>query len=264
MKKLCMLIALAVVLSCCVFALAACGGDDDTSSSKSASSAGTSSAEASTSSAASSEALSSADTSSEETSSEDTSSEESSADTSIPSNPDAVAGDGSNLALNKTYTISELFRQGGAEAGWGYDENAAIAYPDEENVTLTDGQLASEENGYTDAAWMGFGASDPHYVETGYAWATIDLGQSYQLAKLVLHVGGAGLGSGISAPAGVEFLVSEDGETFYSVGSVTPEDSETAFSIAATLECPEGVTGRYVQVRLTAANWMFVSEFEAY
>ncbi|MBQ5837631.1 MAG: hypothetical protein IIW39_03055, partial [Clostridia bacterium] len=44
-----------------------------------------------------------------------------------------------NVAEGKSYTVSQLFRQGGADTGWGWDANAAITYPDEDGKTLTDG-----------------------------------------------------------------------------------------------------------------------------
>ncbi len=261
MKKLIFLLAVAVLLSCCLLALASCGDEEDTSSaSSSVSSTASASSDAESLEASSVEEVSSEATSTEETSSEETSSEESSLDPNAKPNDD-----GSNLALGKTYTRSLLYRQGdgSGDAGWGWDESKDIAYPDEGGVTLTDGVIPDDGATYSDSAWMGFSVNCPDYADGGYSWITVDLGESYQLSKLVLYTGGKKLSAGISAPASVEFLVSDDGENFTSVGSVTPEDGDDVTNAVAELTC--SAAGRYVQIRIVGAgSWMFVSEFEAY
>lgn len=266
MKKICLLVALAVVLSCCVFALAACGGDEGTTSSAATSST-ESSKENSSAAATSSEATPSETPSDDESSDvpDESSAVEDSSETSVDKNPEAKPNtEGVNLALNKTYTKAELFRAGGAEVNWGWDPNAAEAYPDEDNKTLTDGLLPPDDASYQDAAWFGFNSNTPSFeTDGGYAWITLDLGESYELKKAVLHVGGSGLQQGIVAPASVEYLVSEDGKEFTSVGTAIPTDGDGVVNTEATLEFD--ATGRYVQVRILPGNcWMFVSELEVF
>ncbi len=253
MKKLSLLLALLLVVSC--FVLASCGEEEESSVTETSSTAATSSEAASV--VESSEAESS-----EAESSEEESSEEESSEPEYVKNPDALSTEGNNVAAGKTYTRSQLFRQGSADANYGWDENANIAYDDEGNVTLTDGVISAADAAYSDASWMGFHASCPDYTTNGgYAYVIVDLGESYELSELTLHVGTTFLGSGIGCPTSIEFLVSEDGETYYSAGVVNPANDETVASIPVTLECD--VTGRYVQVRMTTPGWCFVNEFEA-
>ena len=276
MKKIALLLALALALSCCLLMLAACGEEEtpaDESSSASPSS------EPSTPSAAESseeETTSEPDETSEpeetsepdetsepETSEPETSEPETSEPTDEP-NPDATPNpDGKNLAAGKSYTISQLFRQAQLEDGsWGWVETATPSYDDEGGVTLTDGLFPDADTDYQDLAWMGFHGKCPDYIENGYSYFTVDLGDVYALSKLVTYVGTSKLDAGVSVPATVEFYVSEDGENFTSVGSFVPVDDPDHNVLAITLDC--NVTAQFVQVRMTAANWMFVCEFEAF
>ncbi|MBR4053265.1 MAG: discoidin domain-containing protein [Clostridia bacterium] len=249
MKKISLLLALLLVATCCM--LASCGEEETSSAPEVSSQAPATSSEAP---ATSSEA--------EPESSEEApeSSEEESKEPEYVKNPDAVSTEGNNVAEGKTYTRSLLYRQGGEDVSWGWDENAAIAYPDDAN-DLTDGVIAADDAAYSDAAWMGFHLNCPDYAENGGAWFIVDLEQSYQLSELTLYTGSIFLGSGIAAPTNVEFLVSEDGENWYSVGSVVPTTDETVANAPATIECD--VTGRYVKVVMQTPGWAFVSEFTA-
>ena len=248
MKKLSLLLALLLVVSC--FVLASCGEEEESSVTETSSTA-TSSVEESK-----------AESSVADASSEEASSEEESKEPEYTKNPDATATEGNNVAAGKTYTRSQLFRQGGAEANWGWDENAKIAYDDEDNATLTDGVYAAADAVYSDAAWMGFHKNSPDYsTNGGYSWIIVDLGESYELSELSLYVGTSFLANGISIPTAIEYLVSEDGENWYSAGTVNPTDDATVACVPATLECD--VTGRYVQIRITTPGWAFISEFEA-
>lgn len=300
MKKIAILLALALALSCCLLMLASCGASEESSepaASTGNSSAGTSTDTSSTSSSAeettepestepeSSEPESTEPETSEpettepETSEPETSEPETSEpETSEPatsepetSEPETSGGndnpDNANRALGKSYTKSQLFQQGesvDAEGNktWGWSDSVAPSYPDEGNVTLTDGKFAANDSTYSGEEWMGFHSGCPDYTTNGYSYFTVDLGDSYDLSKLVVYVGTSKLTGGISVPATVEFLVSEDGSTFTSVGSVAPADDPNNSVLAVEQTC--SVTARYVQVRMTAANWMFVCEFEAY
>ena len=249
MKKLSLLLALLLALSC--FVLASCGEEEESSVTETSSTAATSSVEESK-----------EESSVVEASSEEESSEEESKEPEYTKNPDALATDGNNVAAGKTYTRSLLFRQGGADANWGWDENANIAYDDEGNVTLTDGVITAADAAYSDATWMGFSALAPDYsTNGGYSWLIVDLGESYELSELTLYVGTTFLANGISCPTAIEYLVSEDNENWYSAGTVNPVDDANVATVPATLECD--VTGRYVQIRIMTPGWAFINEFEA-
>ena len=248
MKKLSLLLALLMVFTCC--ALASCSEEETSSAPEASSTAPATSSEAP---ATSSEAESSEEA-------VESSEEEVSEEPGFVKNPDALATEGANVAEGKTYTRSLLYRQGGADVEWGWDENANIAYPDDAN-DLTDGVIAADDAAYSDAAWMGFHMKAPDYAENNGAWFIVDLENSYVLSELTLYTGSIFLGSGIAAPTNVEFLVSEDGEEWYSVGSVVPTTDETVANAPATIECD--VTGRYVKVVMQTPGWAFVSEFTA-
>ena len=202
--------------------------------------------------------------SSEEPSKEEPSEEPSKEEPSDPIAP--VTGDLVNVALGKAYTTDALFRQGGREDNWGWSENAEIAYPDEDGITLTDGIHAAEDALYSDPAWIGFNTSTPSTTENGYAWMIVDLGKAENIEKLVLYLGGKGLTSGLSLSEKVEFFVSNDNENWTSVGeAVIPEDDDTVHEAAAVLELDKAVSAKYIQARVSREKgWMFVSEFEAY
>lgn len=172
-----------------------------------------------------------------------------------------VSAETTNVALGKSYTISQQFRQ--STETWTWDDNAPIAYPDN-GGELTDGKFASEETGYGDDAWIGFHGGAPEYKDVlHYSYMRVDLGAVYTLSELKLYVGSKKLGSGITAPTTVEFYVSEDGETYTGLGEITPEDTEESSIVAVTQETT--VSARYVEIRMTRdGNWMFVTEFEAY
>ncbi|MBR5263591.1 MAG: hypothetical protein IKV50_02740, partial [Clostridia bacterium] len=224
MKKLSLLLALLMIFTCC--ALASCSEEETSSAPEASSTAPATSSEAP---ATSSEAESSEEA-------VESSEEEVSEEPGFVKNPDALATEGANVAEGKTYTRSLLYRQGGADVEWGWDENATIAYPDDAN-DLTDGVIAADDAAYNDAAWMGFHKNAPDYAENNGAWIIVDLENSYVLSELTLYTGSIFLGSGIAAPTNVEFLVSEDGEEWYSVGSVIPTTDETVANAPATIEC---------------------------
>ncbi len=174
----------------------------------------------------------------------------------------SLSGDQSvNVAYGKDYTTSQLFQQGGAASGWGWDENAPITYPDEYGKSLTDGVIADSGAAYSDAAWVGFNHNTPDYKENGYSWITVDLGSVQAINKAVLHVGTGALGSGISADGlKVEFFVSDDEQNWTSIGSATAENIATSSVEAVAVTA--NASGRYVQARFTRGGWMFVSELE--
>ncbi len=170
-----------------------------------------------------------------------------------------------NFAEGASYTTSQLYQQGGADVEWGWDDNAPIAYPDEDGKSLTDGVLASNDADYTDAAWAGFHVKAPDYVENGYSWITVDLGEVKSISNVSMNAGtskNANLATvGIAAPHTVEYFVSNDGETWTSIGAVVPADGPEGTE-DISVELAEAVDAQYVQARFTSEGWMFISEIE--
>ena len=114
-----------------------------------------------------------------------------------------VSAETANVALGKSYKISQQFRQ--STETWTWDDNAPIAYPDN-GGELTDGKFPGEDAGYGDDAWVGFHGGAPEYKdELHYSYVRVDLGAVYKLSELKAHLGSAKLGSGITAPTAVEF-----------------------------------------------------------
>ncbi len=256
MKKISLILAFVLVLACCVFA--ACSEESETSSEAAASSeAATSENVSKEESVAASEAESETESeAASEAESEAASEAESEAEVSVPEASD------DNLAAGKSYTTADQFRMGGADVGWGWDPNAPICYPDEPG-SLTDGVIAAADTTYDNAIWAGWTGVHPDYAATGYAWITIDLGESKDLAKFVAHIGSSKLDNGIGATnMTIEVLVSDDGETWTSVGDAVPTDDPATCCIATTIE--GAGSGQYVQFRFARAGWMFISELEVY
>ena len=177
-----------------------------------------------------------------------------------------VPGDAlENLAAGKTYTASEQFRMGGKDVGYGWDENAAIVYEDENGVTLTDGVLPAETADYTAVEWAGWNGNTPPVKETtGYNWMTIDLGESYDLGKYVVWCGDLGLSNGIGAPDKIEVFVSEDGQTWGEEAVASVEPTREQGRILTSVELEGEATGRYVQFRFHCGTWSFLAELEVY
>ncbi len=172
-----------------------------------------------------------------------------------------VSADDANLASGlTTYTLSQQFRQGGKEVNWGWDDNAPIAYPDDAG-DLTDGKLP-EEMGYGDPAWIGFHPNAPEYQEIGYSSIVLDLGKACDISKINGIFATQMLANGIATPTSVEYLVSDDGENFTSVGTVTPTNPADVGTENVALDCD--VTGQYVMVKMVGNGWMFIAELEVY
>ncbi|MBQ1206790.1 MAG: discoidin domain-containing protein [Clostridia bacterium] len=233
MKKLSLMLAFVLVFAC---VLVACTDETETSS--------TPEAESSAAATESSEAA-------KEESSEAATEESSEADVSAPE-----AGT-ENLALNKPYTHSVLFRQGSA----GYDPNAPISYPDEGEKSLTDGIYAADDALYSAVEWVGFNSNDPDYE--GYHWITVDLGEKKDLAKYVFNYGTTALTAGLAAPFTIEIYVSDDSSTWGdAIAGDVPEDDTSCANGKTVLEA--AASGRYVQFRFTSSGWAHISEVEVY
>ncbi len=245
MKKLSLLLALLLALSVC---LVACGGE------KTDEPADDSSVEAPNDDA-------STDASDEES---DDASDEASDDASEDEGSVDVNGEitGENIAPNATYTKSLLYRQGGREVNWAYDENAPEAYPDEEDASMTDGVFATSAE-YSDTAWMGFHYGCPDYSANGYSYINFDLGAATAITGVKAYVGTDVLQNGIAAPASVELYISEDGENWNLVNIATPLNAGNDFGTEC-VEIAAATSTQYIQLRFIGNSWLFVSEVEIY
>ena len=189
---------------------------------------------------------------------------ESTPDESVPEEESQApaAEVGELVSVGKTYTISDLFRQ--SSETWGWDENYPVAYPDEDGVSLTDGVKDPGDNDYKNVVWAGFnGNGTPDYAANGYSWIVIDLGAVTEISKISVYTGSEALGSGIASNnMTVEFLVSDDGENWTSLGTVATEDNASVNFVETTIGTT--ASGQYVRVQITRTGWMFVSEVEVY
>ena len=189
---------------------------------------------------------------------------ESTPDESVPEEESEVpaAEVGELVSVGKTYTTSDLFRQ--SSETWGWDENYPVAYPDEDGVSLTDGVKDPGDSDYKNVVWAGFnGNGTPDYVANGYSWVIIDLGAVTEISKISVYTGSEALGSGIASNnMTVEFLVSDDGENWTSLGTVATVDDASVNFVETTIGTT--ASGQYVKVQLTRTGWMFVSEVEVY
>ncbi len=176
-------------------------------------------------------------------------------DSSIVSDPD-------DLDASSTYTTSDLYRQGGADMNWGWDENAAITYPDEGGNSLIDGVIGAGD--IMNACWTGFHKNTPEYITTGYHRITFDLGEEKNVGTVDVYFGTIALGFGVTAPASVQVLVSDNGTDFKSVKTAEPTDTANVngFTTVEKVTLPVNKKARYVELRFVSGNWAFVSEVE--
>ena len=125
----------------------------------------------------------------------------------------SVTAEATNVAPNATYTLHEQFRMGGADVGWGWDENAPISYPDESGKDLIDG-VHAEGPDYGDAAWVGLNQSHPDFKLTAKP-LYVDFKLAEKTAVGVIKVYLSNLcNAGISAPAAVVAQYSDDGVNY--------------------------------------------------
>ena len=152
---------------------------------------------------------------------------------------------------------------GGADVNWGWDENAAHSYPDEDDVTLTDGVKDPGDASYTNAVWAGFNAQTPDYTENGYSWIIVDLGEKTDISLIELTAATSALENGIGASNfTVEFFVSDDGESWTSLGTQVAVDDPAVNFVDIVKET--NTSGQFVKVHMVRAGWMFVSELAIY
>ena len=140
---------------------------------------------------------------------------------------------------------------------------SGATYPDEEGKTITDDKYA-ESNSFSDAAWVGFnvGADDIKDTETPSGAIIVDLGKTEKITKVYIEANET-TSAGISAPEGVEILVSADKAAWTSAGNATVAlKSEGIYDITLTLD---SVEARYVKAVFDhKSNWVFISEVDIY
>lgn len=246
MKKLSLLLALMLILTCGMFA--ACSDEADTSSTASTPATSNTSSEAD-------------DTSSEAAVSDEASSEASEDTSSDTSEPAVITPEGEVISVGAAYTTSQLYRQGGQDVEWGWDPDAPIAYPDEDGKSLTDGLFPTDIS-YGDVAYAGFHCKAPDYEENGYSWIKLDLGEVKSVSGVQIYVctnkDANNANAGVAAPESVQFLISEDGENWTDLGTVNPTNATEAECVAV----PAAANAQFVEIRMTSSAWMIVSEVE--
>ena len=172
-----------------------------------------------------------------------------------------VSAEATNLVAGKTYTISEQYRMGGADVGWGYDPNAPVSYPDD-GGELTDGVLP-ESASYGDAAWTALHKNTPAQLERGYGYVRFDLGAVCDLEELKL-TSMKQTSAGITCPYIVDVYVSNDGVNYEQAGTldISAELDGLADDSIHVLAVALDTSAQYVEMRLTSYGWAFMGEVE--
>ena len=163
--------------------------------------------------------------------------------------PDKIDFEGTNIALNKTYTLSGLL-------GDGYGNYTA---------KLTDGK-AHDKLTY-DNNWFSFynQPSQPEAdsnVENGLGYAIIDLGEKRDLTGVSVHLCNGGT-AGINAPHNAIVYVSDDGVNFTKTAELDiASDASAIYWTGAELE---NVSARYVKFEFKPNGlFVFINELEVY
>lgn len=151
--------------------------------------------------------------------------------------------DYSIVSLGKSYTSTASYT------------NTTMGYGDVSGEELTDGIFG--ESNY-DSEWIGFNKSN---TVSGFFFVNLDLGVLYNNLSLFSIEVNELLGAGISLPESVEYLISQDGVNYTSIGEgefVLP--SLSMMLVKKELITP--VTARYIQVKIKPgiSSFVFVSE----
>lgn len=273
MKKIAILLALALALSCCLLMLAACGDSEETSSPADTSSAATSSESTSSAATSSEKEESSVDASSEEeiSSEEETSSEdpEESGESEPETSDEEPSTGGTVESTELTGTPSGDNLALGAAVVSGADVNTIAS---QYNASLTDGKAADaiSYDGEWFAYWYNLDDADVESKTNcpgGVAKPTVDLGEvtAIKAARINVFLGNI---SGIQGPTKIVFEYSEDGQSWTEFGSatypvLTVEDSTVGW---VGFEMSKAVDARYVRVSMTVSGtcWTFINEIEVY
>ncbi len=159
-----------------------------------------------------------------------------------------------NIAVGKSYVTKGIMYQ--EETEWG-------VYPDTDGKKLTDGTYA-ESVAYSDAAWVGFNGNCREYNEANLAYIIVDLGEATAISKVLVSVNNV-CESGIGAPAGFTYYVSEDNSSWSKLGEGTYSSTDEGIIVTNSIEMT--VSARYVKAEFTVGGggaWMFIDEIEIY
>lgn len=263
MKKISILLALVLALSCCLFTLAACGDSEEASSPADTSSAETSSAATSSEKEESSVAASSEEAESsepeessvpEETSEPDETSEE---EPSAGYDGDVIENkDGKNLALGKSYT--------GADASTHPDVAKYCA-------NLTDGEKATDL-ATDEGVWFAYYYSDAADADKVNAPGQVgtfvlDLEAVYAVSSVKIN---AFIGNnwGILPPKSIKVEYSADGSSYSTLGTksfTTPEENNVTIVELVEFAGDAPVAAQYIRVTVELQGiFAFFNEIEVY
>ncbi len=255
MKKISLILALILILTCTVFAACTESTENKADESENASEVSEKGDNSKEESSKPEEEPSKPETSAPETSTPDT-------ETSTP----ALEITGENIAIGKTYTVS------GTNAGYTDLESdwGAIIY----NANLTDG-IAHEELTFGDTNnWFGlYYSDDPAFAHNvnapqGTGTIIIDLQDEAAVKGVKIHFGNF-FDNAVVAPRLVNLSLSTNGEAFDYVGSF--EIKETGVGSPNNIlsywsELPvDSVNARYVKITVTQGGvFTFLNEIEVY
>ncbi len=169
---------------------------------------------------------------------------------------DYSGGDGPAFA----FTVECSGRSGrNAAAGKGYiiDKAPEDSYPDEDGITLTDGNFG--QAAYYDSAWCGF---------LGRPSVVIDLGQ-IEKSIYAFEIGTLGGGyAGVYSPVGIKIEVSSDGKVFKTVADAEfdPDKGvDSSVRIVRDVPIESDAEGRYVKFTFTTdQSWIFIDEIKVF
>ena len=261
MKKLSLVLALILVLTCSV--LAACGDKTEESSAAEsvAESTATSTEESTATSTEESTATSteeSVEASTEESteaSTEESVEESTPAEDVIPQGTAVDSPKGKNVALNKSYTGADVAITSGDGTPCGYSAN------------LTDGQASAV--GAYDNSWFAFWYNSDSSLPSnnapgGIATVVVDLDKAVKdITAIRINLFNANT-SGIVGAESIVAYVSEDNTNWTAVGYLAlPETDEPAWASIAV----DNATAQYVKLVIdlgTGGSWCFANEIEVY
>ena len=256
MKKIAFALALLIALTACLFALASCG--EETPAASSEEPAASSEEPASS----SSEVSFSINPSEPEASSEEPAATSSEEPAEASSEEPAPIGEASTDVSNLTGT--------NLAKGCKYTGADIMDCCGKYTASLTDG-VVPEKLEY-ESTWYGYwyNAKDSAVEEKtnapeGVGTIVLDLGavKDVKAVRLLTMLGNT---SGITAPSGISFEVSEDGTNYTSIGmqNFLPEEGSKVEWVGYQLA--EAVKAQYVRVCVYVEGtcWTFISELEVY
>ena len=245
MKKLSLVLALILVLTCSV--LAACG--DKTEESSAAESVAESTA------TSTEESVEASTEESTEASTEESVEESTPAEDVIPQGTAVDSPKGKNVALNKSYTGADVAITSGDGTPCGYSAN------------LTDGQASAV--GAYDNSWFAFWYNSDSSLPSnnapgGIATVVVDLDKAVKdITAIRINLFNANT-SGIVGAESIVAYVSEDNTNWTAVGYLAlPETDEPAWASIAV----DNATAQYVKLVIdlgTGGSWCFANEIEVY